>query len=70
MLTVFWSIKEIVFINWIPPGQSYNGAYFSQEVIIPLAAMLQAGWQMNVVLFTLLHMDNDKPTIPNPIWNK
>jgi hypothetical protein len=54
-------IKEIVLINWFPPGQSFNGACFIQELIIPLAAMLQTGGRTNGVPFTLLHMDNAKP---------
>jgi hypothetical protein len=36
------SIKGIVVINWLLPDQSFNGAYFIQEIIIPLAAILQA----------------------------
>jgi hypothetical protein len=47
-------------MNWLPPGQSFNGAYFNQKVIIPLAARLQAGGRANGVSFTLLHMDNAK----------
>jgi hypothetical protein len=61
MLTVFWDINRIVLINWLSPGQSFKGAYFSQEIIILLATILQAGWQRNEVPFTLLHIDNGKP---------
>jgi hypothetical protein len=54
-------IKEVVFINWLSPGQSFNGVYFSQEVIISLAIMLQAEGQANGISFTLLQIDNAKP---------
>jgi hypothetical protein len=54
-------IKRVVLINWLSPGQSFNGACFIQEVIIQLATMLQAGWWINGVPFTLLHMNNAKP---------
>jgi hypothetical protein len=60
ILTVFSYVKEIIFINWLPSSQSFDGAYFGQEVIISLTAMLQAGGQANEVPFTLLSRLVDK----------
>jgi hypothetical protein len=60
MFTVFWDIKMVVLINLLLPDQSFNGAYFSQEIIILLAAILQTGGRGNGVSFTLLYMDNVK----------
>jgi hypothetical protein len=61
MPTVFWGIKEVVFTNWLPPGSSFNGIYFSQEIITSLAAILQTEWWPNEILFIMLHMVNAKP---------
>jgi hypothetical protein len=47
MLAVCSGIKSVVLINCLPPGQSFNGPYFSQKIAILLAAMLQARGQAN-----------------------
>jgi hypothetical protein len=40
MLTVFWGIHCVIFVNWLPQGMSFNGTYFNEYILQPMGAEL------------------------------
>jgi transposase len=48
-------------INWLPNGASFNGAYFDENILQPMASELHAGEEKKHCLWPLVHMDNARP---------
>jgi histone-lysine N-methyltransferase SETMAR len=63
MFIVFWGIRGVKFINWLPHGAFFNEAYFDENILQPMASELQAGEQKKYSPWPLLHMDNARPYI-------
>jgi hypothetical protein len=66
MLTVFWGIRGVRPINWLPHGASFNGAYFDENILQPMASELHAGEEKKHCLWPLVHMDNARPHTSKP----
>jgi hypothetical protein len=61
MLTVFWGIRGVRLINWLPHGASFNGAYFNENILQPMASEFHAREEKKHCLWPLVHMDNARP---------
>jgi hypothetical protein len=61
MPTVFWGIRGVRLINWLSHGASFNGAYFNENILQPIASELHAGEKKKHCPCTLLHLDNARP---------
>jgi histone-lysine N-methyltransferase SETMAR len=58
MLTVFWGIRGLRLINWLPHRASFNGAYFDENILQPMASECHAGEEKKHCPWSLLHLDN------------
>jgi hypothetical protein len=61
MLALFWGIRGVRLINWLPHGASFNGAYFNKNIVQPMASELHVGEKEKHCRWPLLHMDNARP---------
>jgi hypothetical protein len=41
MITMFWGIRGMMLVNWLPQGTFSNGIYFNQEIFLLLTAKIQ-----------------------------
>jgi hypothetical protein len=58
MLIVFWGIRCVRLINWLPHGAPFNGAYFDENIRQPMASELRAGEKKKHCPWPSLQMDN------------
>jgi histone-lysine N-methyltransferase SETMAR len=58
---MFWEIRGLRLINWLPHGASFNGAYFDENILQPMASELHAGEKKKHCPWPLLPMDNARP---------
>jgi hypothetical protein len=47
MLTVLFSVSNDIFIHWLPSEGKFHSSYFCQQVLAPLAQIVQAGETTN-----------------------
>jgi hypothetical protein len=67
MLAVFLNIGGMILMNWLSQGASFNGAYFNEKNLQPMAAEIQREERAKHCPWTLVHMDNAKPYMSK--WN-
>jgi hypothetical protein len=60
MLAVFWGIKRIVQVIWLPKNPRISAASFLDEVLTPLSQKLQEHASGGCKSWTSMHMDNAK----------
>jgi transposase len=58
MLTVFWGVEGFFLLKVLPKGRTINGAYFREEIILPLSKEMKS---KSMVPKLWLHMDNASP---------
>jgi hypothetical protein len=63
MLTVFWEIRGVILIDWLPQGAFSNGTYFDEHVIHVMGSELHAGEEKKHCPWALVHMDNARPNM-------
>jgi hypothetical protein len=60
MLTVFLSVRGVVFTNWLPLAGKFKSSYFCTEVLEPLAQILHDGRIIHSAR-PIVHFDNATP---------
>jgi hypothetical protein len=61
MLILFWGIRGVRLINWLPHSASFNAAYFDENIFQPMTCELHTGEKKKLCQWPLLHMDNARP---------
>jgi hypothetical protein len=61
MLAVFWGIRGVRPVNWLPLDASFNKAHSNQHILQVMASELHAGEETKHYPWPLLHMNNARP---------
>jgi hypothetical protein len=40
MLTMFWDIHSVIFMNWLPQGMFFNRGHFNEYILQPVVVEL------------------------------
>jgi hypothetical protein len=58
MLIVFWGIRAVTLVDWLPQGAYFNGTYFDEHILQVIASELHMGEEKKHCPWPLVHMDN------------
>jgi histone-lysine N-methyltransferase SETMAR len=60
-LTVFWEIRGMTLVDWLPQGASLNRAYFDEHILQVMHSELHTGEEKKHCPWPMVHMQNARP---------